>query len=274
MIGITCFSKLRKPSLASTAPASTLNSNKHNEQFKEQKKVITDYLSAAKWEDRLAFVRSPDLIKSWMAEYYRDTKFNGPISYSNIEERTDISLPEGFSAFNVKFTDNELRTFYLEKTSQGYKIDWEMFVYNRRSIITFKVDMPLAPETFRVHAKLSDYYNYKYRDAKQSHYSLDLSFPISQTKNDRETIYGFVERDSADGKALYDILKDGEYHKVMLMLRYPPGSEKSQCAEIFRFIQSGWLLKDQKQAIRETHIVNSPNSETDIMTDAEIHDEV
>ena len=42
VIGITCFSKLRKPSLASTAPASTLNSNKHNEQFKEQKKVIRE----------------------------------------------------------------------------------------------------------------------------------------------------------------------------------------------------------------------------------------
>ena len=111
----------------------------------------------------------------------------------------------------------------------------------QRSTKSFQVEQPYIPEAFRVVGQLSTYYNYDYGSAERTHFSISLSFP------DGESLHGYVPRDSTDGQALYEVLKDGEYHRLILLLRYPHDSKNSgggSVTEIFRFVQREWRQKD------------------------------
>lgn len=203
-------------------------------------KTLTQYLGAAKWEDRLPLVRNPERVKDWMRDYYRDYK--GPYPFKSIAACAESDLPDGFTAYEVTFPDGEPQRYFIEKSSQGYKIDWEASVGNSRSIKSFQVERSYIPESFRAIVELDTYYDYDFRNTEQTHYSVRIY------SSHGPTLHGYVPRSSKDGQALYNIVKDGRTHRVILLLRYPPRSQHSDIVEIFRFAQPGWIQKSPPPA--------------------------
>lgn len=199
-------------------------------------KTLTQYFAAARWEDRLPLVRNPEYVKDWMRDYYRDYK--GPVPFKTIAAYAEADVPDGFTAYEVTFPNREPQFYIIEKSPQGYKIDWEASVLNPRSIKSFQVERSYIPGSFRVIAELDTYYARDFFEAEQTHYSVRLTIPP-----DGVILFGFVPRKSKDGQVLYNTLRDGKAHHVILLLRYPPRSQSSDIVEIFRFVQTGWIQK-------------------------------
>ena len=79
--------------------------------------------------------------------------------------------------------------------------------------------MPTKPVVITTDATLCDYYNFGYAGAKATHYSIRLD----GRGNDYGT--GYVPRKSADGKALFNVLKDGRPHQVTVAVSYDSRSQ-------------------------------------------------
>lgn len=123
---------------------------------------------------------------------------------------------------------------YLLNTKQGLKFDWSANVgYNP---VGFKAWAAGTETTYtvRAEAKLDDYYNYHYGRAKGTHYSVSLSDRLGEF-----SFHGYVTKDSALGKKLFEILKDGQEHRVTLTIERT-GRETSVVG-IMELVSETWV---------------------------------
>ncbi len=95
-------------------------------------------------------------------------------------------------------------------------------------------------------AKLSDYYNYEFSEARQTHYSLSL-----EDMEGARLEAAYVPRKSADGQKLFDALKDGKEHGVLIELVYLPNSQDSAVATVTRLLGMGWMERPAEYAPRK-----------------------
>jgi hypothetical protein len=194
--------------------------------------IIQSYYLCKKWEDRLAYVLKPDLVKPLMQSYYADYSLEPRII------KKDNLLIQG-----ANFKNNELfkvvggdLVFYFKKTTSGIKMDWEGSVgYNSISMKAFKATLNTVPTAFRVHATIGNSYYFNYGDASSTHWNV-------QVDNDDDRISGcYISKNSAEGKKLYEILKDGKKHKLILEIKIDSSSDNSgNTAIITKVVKEGW----------------------------------
>jgi hypothetical protein len=101
--------------------------------------------------------------------------------------------------------------YYLVKTKVGLKIDWSANAgYNP---VAFKAWVAGTDKSLmlRTEAKLSDYFNYHYREAKGTHYSISLKDNYGKRF---DSFHGNAAKDSDVGRKLFEILKDGHTHRL------------------------------------------------------------
>lgn len=206
--------------------------------------VMEDYIEAKTWQDRLATVLHREKTKTRMEKYYSDTRLGG----SEVEEivridgEKEIDVGE-YIKLKVSYTTSRDRRnthlYYVKRTSDGYKIDWEASLgINEMSLKAYQVQRLINSMIFRVTAKLDDYYNYEFRNAYSGYLSVSLSddgpgFPL----------YGYAKRDSKHGKRIYEILKDGEEHNLIVQVRFLRGGDyDSNTVLLEDLISEDWLL--------------------------------
>ena len=90
---------------------------------------------------------------------------------------------------------------------------------------------------WRCGARLNSFYSDEYRDSRNSHFSITLSLSDS---NKEGIFFGFIPKETADGRKLFDILKDGKEHGVILELEYGPRAQSDNILTINRFVKDGW----------------------------------
>ena len=57
-------------------------------------------------------------------------------------------------------------------------------------------------------------------------------------------IYGYIYKNSKDGKKIFNIIKDGNSHKLTLKIKYMDyGSSNSNTLLIEEFVSEGWSGK-------------------------------
>lgn len=131
--------------------------------------------------------------------------------------------------------ESNWESYCIEKTPAGLRIDWRCSVgYNPLALVTFKVKQPTAPTPFRVRATLTDYYNYRYRSAKQTHYAASIR------DANGDSIYGYIPRGTPEGEALFRVLEDGKEHHVMVELKYESPESEASIVTIARFLHEFW----------------------------------
>jgi hypothetical protein len=107
---------------------------------------------------------------------------------------------------------------------------------------TFKAIRPSEPQPRRVLASLDDYYNFEFSEIfhpgmRNRYWSVDFG-------SDSEFIglHGFVAKDSAEGKALYELLADGKKHRVVLSVGFLPEPEaNTNCVLIHSVTSKSWV---------------------------------
>jgi hypothetical protein len=216
--------------------------------------VLRAYIAATKWQDRLSLVRSSNRVGPYMqtayAKYYK--------GFQNENIRIFPSEPKpvavgGWVALSAEWNDvayagsrKQLAEYIIYRTRDGFKVDWEASVgYNPTKLSVFVAKQGDEPVSFRVSCKLSNYYNSEYRMAKSTHYSIEI-------KADGKDIYGFIPRNSADGKRVFDLLEDGETHPLMLQLQHagPRGEtmkdpySNGTYVAITKLISNSWVMPE------------------------------
>jgi hypothetical protein len=101
------------------------------------------------------------------------------------------------------------------------------FARHDMALKTFLATAPRDPKTFRLICQLSDYYNYDFANARQSHYSIRMLEPGTS-----DSITGYVARTSALGQRILEDLKDGKMHWHTVEVQHIGVS--SSCVEIKR----------------------------------------
>ena len=80
--------------------------------------LIQSYYACKKWEDRLTYVLKPEVVKSYMKEYYTDNFKSYTI------KKDEISLQgSGYKINEVFKILWKYAILYCKKTKEGYKIE-------------------------------------------------------------------------------------------------------------------------------------------------------
>jgi len=137
------------------------------------------------------------------------------------------------NGFGVEYDDVK---WYCMNLIPSVKIDSRCSSgYNPVALRTFKATYEKGkPSSFRLWAKIDDYYNYEYSTARATVYSVHLD------DDDNNSVAGYITKDSDDGKKLFEYLKDGKVHPLILELEYGRSSQDSSVVGITKFLQDGW----------------------------------
>lgn len=107
---------------------------------------------------------------------------------------------------------------------------------NEISFAEFKALRVETPTEFHVLVKLSDYYNYEFRDGRENYYS----FMIYETDGTLTNLAGFLPKDNPMAKRVFDTVKDGEDYPMTLKIGFIEGGyDKSDCVLITDILSIG-----------------------------------
>lgn len=238
--------------------------------------VLKKYLNAKTWEERLKYVRNPELVKPLMSERYKDVDLSAGKPFLRLETEDGKKtrnlkvgdwinikavFEEGKNAFGA--TVQDAAWYVLVLTESDFKIDWEASViYNPMTFKAMEAQRPTSSQKFRVMAELADYYNYEFRDGQYYLYSIRLHEPDSY-----QSVYGYIKKDSKDGAKLYEILKDGQKHPMILKIRYPQYSRGSGQVIIDQFVQEYFLEMNPTSSMPNAEADGTENSVVSVSAD-------
>jgi hypothetical protein len=191
--------------------------------------LVQSYYNCKKWEDRLAFVLNAEVVKQHMNTYYSSQYLPAKVPNENIAiQGSNFKLNESF-VVRARTSSNTVRTLYVKKTSDGFKIDWDATAgFNPISMQAFKLTGNTQPAEFRVAAVFANAYQ------REGYYTLYLS-------DDNSGIYGFISKTSVEGKKLFEILKDGNTLPLILQIKSDNSIiEDTTVGIITKVVAKGW----------------------------------
>lgn len=131
-------------------------------------------------------------------------------------------------------------TVFLGLTLSGCKPNYEKMAAeemakNPTTALMWKVNPPTTPVPMRVWARLDSNYYGQYSNSQASHYSFLIVM-------DNEICFsGYLPRNSTDGNRLFEFLKDGRSHTVILLLKpVAPSKTFYEFVDILSFVRAGW----------------------------------
>ncbi len=200
--------------------------------------VVAEYLSKAKYAERAPFILRPEInIPLMIKETGSD--LDGVPRYKTITESSSCAQTSVHGGCNVDvvFDDGPFSYCVSRIADQQWKVDWKCSKgYSAMSLAEYKATQPTKPLTFRILGMLDDYYNYDFANAKKTHYSVRLNKP-----DDANSIHGYMLKTAKGAEQLFNVLKDGKGHYIIVEFRYPNGSRDSSVTEITRFVGNGWV---------------------------------
>jgi hypothetical protein len=205
----------------------------------------SNYLTGHYWE----YVKDPEVVKEKMKSRYGAKEISVEIikiqrmdDKSNLEngDWVDVSaITVGKNYFGKEVEYEQL--YHLQKTQDGFKVGWmESLGLSDMSWDAYKAQRPMGNFTFRAAAKLDNYYNYGFRGAENTYYSVMI---LGDETDLLPEMYGYIKKDTDSGRALFDLLKDGKAHRVILEIAYVRASQgRDDIVLISDLIQKGWII--------------------------------
>lgn len=201
---------------------------KHNDKVYNSDGSIKD----EEFENCLEF---SEQIRTMFQEMYK----TGNISFN---EPYDINV-SGWGEFKVVGVSDgmDVMDFCLLPKNNTYQLFYNSSLgINDYTFIQYKAgDDYDKPNSFRVVAKLDDYFNYSFRDKESDYYSIALS---ESAAIGNERLNAYVKKDSEAGEKLFNIVKDGRPHKVILEFHVPKTEKPSNSIVVIdNLISDSWV---------------------------------
>lgn len=223
-------------------------------------KAVRDFLAADGIEAKLAFVRQPERIRPLMQRWYRDERTAAPLQAGEIAMHDKKGGEYGNTAYyvilampvfqpdplNPGSTYEEQTFFAVEEIRNGptstYLVDWETSTgYQELPLETYKATMPPEPYPFRIFMKEDNYYNHGFSALEWQ--CVELYYPGRQFH-----LYGYINRDSAEGRKILPLVQDGGRAGIIAELVYPPNPASRDQVIVKRMIHSSWFYNTAAEA--------------------------
>jgi hypothetical protein len=209
--------------------------------------VIERFFSAESWEDLLKDVRSPEKVKPLMESWYAIHRHE-PDEFEILEvtegmmSTGGISAPDQLWIIHVSIQLSKRTapsSAFLERTSVGFKVDWESTVGNSPLLFeTFasRVGTPESdPVALRVSISPCDYYNYDFADRNEWQ-SFDVRHPVSD-----RVLSGYLKKGDKE-EALMPLFYPGESSiPVIAKLQFPDAESKKRGQ--VEIVQKNWMRR-------------------------------
>lgn len=193
--------------------------------------VLQAFYAVRMWEDRLDYVLHPKELKAAMASHYDNYPVRTVIKPGQVTFLETDSLDTSLQKVGI---GNNI--VYMRKENNSYKMDWAAtHGLNQVSPAGFKHFKNEDPKEFRVIATLSNTYRAPYANKKQAYWSVELNtiFP-------KETFYAYVLKDSEEGRAIHDLLKDKNTSRIWIKMGKNQKDKTGEVTDITEFIQQDW----------------------------------
>lgn len=202
-------------------------------------KTLRSYL-VADCVGRLKYILSPEKNRATLEAHYSKKNAGCTANVDRIVD-TDVApcarVAVGSTCLMNAWLDGNVKqyTFEMQRLSTSeFKIDWRSSMpYNPMTFAAYRAKSPKQPVVFRVSARLSDYFNYNWSNAKPTHYSIELEAPFNEG-----TLHGYIPK-VPDGERLFSELEDGKPHGIMVMVKTRDGAP-SDMVDIVKFVRPDW----------------------------------
>jgi hypothetical protein len=147
-------------------------------------------------EKRLPFIAPVQGLADDMQTYYQGRPPIGVIASVSVREVRHLDRGNcRVYATLVRDGKPKSQVCYVRQVNSKWLLDWHAsYGFNRIPLRTVSATARRVVTPVRVWAHLDSYYNYQYRDASETHYSVVLQ----DVKGD--AIHGYVRKDSVDRK--------------------------------------------------------------------------
>lgn len=194
--------------------------------------LVQQYYNAKRWTDQLQYVLDSARVEPLMRRYY-----SGGYSPEKIKKSMISVDDEEVQMGRVTRVDADMYTVYMKRTEEGFKIDWQATTgTDEYSFEAFRAEKSTVTRQFRVTARLG------------SEFASDYGLTTAKYYNVRIGESAFVLKNSEAGRQLYEVVKDGYAHDVILQVRYEKKNIKSGYTRMFPiivgFVKEGWSLED------------------------------
>ena len=164
--------------------------------------------------------------------------YSGGYSPEKIKKSLISVDDDNVDSGKVTRVDADMNVVYVKRTGDGFKIDWQATTgTDEYSFEAFRAEKSTVTRQFRVTARLG------------SEFASDYGLTAAKYYNVRIGESAFVLKNSEAGRQLYDIVKDGYAHDVILRVRYEKKNIKSGYSRMFPiivdFVKEGWSLEDE-----------------------------
>jgi hypothetical protein len=224
--------------LADADDSGTEDLEDYDIQVKELEDAVKGFLAADSIEEMTRWVRDRKRVMPLIKEYYgRDGQEFRPLRWKAIGEDQGVSVLGEMRAVLVTLDDYSQRQIGLEKTTRGFRVDWESWVgYSEMSWEEFQERRPTRPIVFRVRMERGDYYNFGFTDETRW-----LCFRILSPDDD--LLWGYAEAESAAVELR--TMHVGEEELLMTVrLRFPENSTRGDQVIVDELVATGWVIHE------------------------------
>ena len=203
-------------------------------------KFLTAYYKTP-YADRGKYVLDPEEFEKVQETFYKGKLIPDDLQtvVSSVRAGPRADYLTAVASFNYTMAGKkqaETKETYLVDSKNGLKVDWAANAgYNP---VGFKAWAAGTDDTFtlRVEAELSDLYSSQYEGAQKTHYSVSFSGNYGDR---HDSFWGYVLKKSELGEKLFEILKDGHTHKLIVTIERT-GSE-SDVVGIKKLVSETWV---------------------------------
>lgn len=207
--------------------------------------AIVGFMQSKTWEDKLPYVTDSEKMRPLMEKWYRERPEQ--VHYDSIGLAADQPLEDSGREFlllaviaSKKEDPSNGKPFYLfmEKTPQGYKMDWEVSAgYQSMPLDEFVKTKPTTPVELRLLLQQSEYYNFQFTPDKY------LAFEATHMEM-AEPLYLYAPRSDRAATQIYNNLGvKGKNSGALVKVKFPKDAKAPNQLELVEVVSETWLRK-------------------------------
>ncbi|MBT8037335.1 MAG: hypothetical protein KJO21_07295 [Verrucomicrobiae bacterium] len=197
--------------------------------------VFEKFLAAKSTAELESLVRTPEVtvprMRAWYATHERKPQAAKEMPYGG-----GVSVQGFIGIMLVRLDDYSVQSAALEKTPEGYLVDWESWVaWCSMDWHELFEKRPTEPVEVRVRCSLGNYYNRQFDDDRKW-LSVRLIHPSSE-----RTIYGYIARDATSLIRSLTNFENRDQSFFTLKIHYPENAVADNQVIISECVQTGWV---------------------------------